>query len=65
MTGRMERRLAQLEAVQTGRLGLHVFRVLRDLEVEALARWKAAAGAGIPEAATVVWVELHEAEMTR
>ncbi|WP_277753904.1 hypothetical protein [Muricoccus nepalensis] len=43
---------------------MHIFQVPRDLEGEALTRWKAENTGGIPEAATVVWVELRNAEMT-
>ena len=42
---------------------MHVFQVPRELEGEASAQWKAGTVAGIPKAATVVWVELCEAEM--
>ena len=64
MTARTGRRLARIEAAQGCRQGVHVFQVPHDLDGKALARWKADTTAGIPKTATVVWVELRDAEMT-
>jgi hypothetical protein len=61
---RLTPRIGKLEGVHSGRHGVHVFRVPRDLDGEALEQWKAEATAGIPKASTVVMVQLRDAEVT-